>query len=266
MYHLNVMYEKKTVPIEYHNDDRLSTIPHMHKEVEIIYDAGGSCAAYADDNRCVLKPGDLFVAFPNQIHYYEMIEDGSFYVLVVSTEIFLGLERMLKSNVPVENLIHIAQDDPARQLLEEIRRVGAEKENVCRMTAMNGYINLLMCSVLPQLTLVPFHSGDNATLRTILEYCVHHFNEELSLEKLSEDLHFSKYYISHMMNRSLNMGLNEYINALRVDAACRLLSNTDKKIADISEDVGFGTIRSFNRAFRQQQQMTPAEFRARAKA
>lgn len=267
MNRLDVMVEKKTEPIEYHNDGRLSMIPHMHKEIEITYDVRGSCVAYADDNCYVLEPGDFFVAFPNQIHYYEMIEDGSFNVLVVSTELFPGLERLLKSNIPAENMIHIAKDDPARPLLAEIRRVGDEElKNVCGMTALNGYINLLMCSVIPQLTLVPTHSGDNAALRTILQYCTDHFNEKLLLENLSEDLHFSKYYISHIISRSLNMGFNEYINALRVDAACRLLSNTDKKIADISEEVGFGTIRSFNRAFRQQQQMTPAEYRARAKA
>ncbi len=98
-----------------------------------------------------------------------------------------------------------------------------------------------------------------------MDYCYHHFRDELSLETLSSELHFNKYYISHLINRKLNMRFNDYVNALRVDAACTLLSNTDNKIANISEDVGFGTIRSFNRAFRQQKQMTPLEFRAQTK-
>ena len=34
------------------------------------------------------------------------------------------------------------------------------------------------------------------------------------------------------------------------------------KIADISEDVGFGTIRSFNRSFKQIMKVSPAEYRS----
>lgn len=265
MYRQNVMYETKTKPIYFMNSVHLSPVPHMHKEIEIVYAVQGCCVAYADDSRCKLKPGDLFFSFPNQIHYYEADQDGLFYVLILSSEIFLGLERLLKNNVPVENMIHIAPDDPVRQMLDAARQANEDRENICRLTTLNGYLNLLMSSILPRFTLRPFHSEENSTLRTILDYCEHHFNEELSLEKLSEELHFSKYYISHLMNRSLNIGFSDYVNALRIDAACGLLSNTDKKIADISEDVGFGTIRSFNRAFRQQRKMTPVEFRARAK-
>lgn len=238
----------------------------MHKEVEIIYCKKGSSEAYADDNRCELHPGDLFISFPNQIHYYEVIEHGCFYVLILSPEIFLGQEKMLKSNVPVENVVRFGEDDVVRQLLEEARQISSNMQDDYQLTALNGYMNLLMSRILPELTVTPFHSADNSTLRTVMDYCYHHFREELSLEKLSAELHFSKYYISHLMNKSLNMGFNDYVNALRVEAACELLRNTDDKIADISEDVGFGTIRSFNRAFRQQQQMTPLEFRARSKA
>lgn len=265
MYHQNVMYEKKTEPIDIFSNSYLTRGPHMHKEIEMVYDICGSTVAYADNNRYELEPGDLYIAFPNQIHYYEVSEDGYFCVMILSPENFLGLERLLKTHVPLDNLIHIGKDDPARQFIEEARRVAAEEKSACYTTELNGYMSLLMSRVLPQLTLCPIHDTDNATLRMILDYCAQHFDEELSLEKLAEELHFSKYYISHLMNRSLNMGFNEYVNVLRIDAACGFLRNTNKKIADISEDVGFGTIRSFNRAFRQQRQMTPAEFRALAK-
>ena len=57
------------------------------------------------------------------------------------------------------------------------------------------------------------------------------------------------------------LNFSDYINTLRVRRASRLLEKTDKKIADISEDVGFGSIRSFNRAFLDVMKMTPKEFR-----
>ena len=47
----------------------------------------------------------------------------------------------------------------------------------------------------------------------------------------------------------------------RVREACHLLLYTDRKIADISEEVGFGSIRSFNRAFLKLIDLTPAQYR-----
>ena len=38
------------------------------------------------------------------------------------------------------------------------------------------------------------------------------------------------------------------------------LNNSENKISDISEDVGFGSIRSFNRAFKSIMDMTPLEY------
>ena len=58
------------------------------------------------------------------------------------------------------------------------------------------------------------------------------------------------------------MKFNDYINSLRVSAASRYLSGTDKSITEISELVGFGTSRTFNRAFLKQFGKSPSEYRA----
>ena len=82
---------------------------------------------------------------------------------------------------------------------------------------------------------------------------------------MAEGLHLSRCYISHLFNRKLSLGFNDYINMLRVQDACTQLLETDKKIADISEEVGFGSIRSFNRAFKNITGLTPLEYRANTK-
>ena len=64
-----------------------------------------------------------------------------------------------------------------------------------------------------------------------------------------------------MMSAKLRMGFNDYINSLRVSNACKLLRKTDLSITEISERVGFNTLRTFNRAFSKQMGMTPREYR-----
>ncbi|MBO7296439.1 MAG: helix-turn-helix transcriptional regulator, partial [Clostridia bacterium] len=62
----------------------------------------------------------------------------------------------------------------------------------------------------------------------------------------------------------IGTGFNDYINALRVSEACRYLRRTNKSITEISALVGFGTLRTFNRAFIKQVGTSPSEYRKSA--
>ena len=85
-------------------------------------------------------------------------------------------------------------------------------------------------------------------------------SDKKRIDKLSKELDKVK-----EQNKRLKQNFNEYINNLRIAEACNLLRESDKKIADISEDVGFGTIRSFNRAFKLSIGVSPAEYRSNSK-
>ena len=85
-----------------------------------------------------------------------------------------------------------------------------------------------------------------------------------ALELLEKELHISKYYVSHVMHEKLNVGFNEYVNSLRVSNACIYLLKTDMSITEISDAVGFNSIRTFNRAFAKQMKVSPSEYRATA--
>ncbi len=111
--------------------------------------------------------------------------------------------------------------------------------------------------LLPQCSLVPVQNTSNQTIKNILDYCNKHYTERLTLDTLAQALHLNKYYISHALNKHINMRLNTFINSLRTEEACHLLKNTDKKISAISQTVGYDTIRSFNRAFMEIMGMTP---------
>ena len=123
----------------------------------------------------------------------------------------------------------------------------------------------MMSLLLPKFTLKTISAEKNSTFYNIIDFCTHNFREDITLDIIAEKLHLNKYYISHLINKRLKQNFNEYINNLRIAEACNLLRESDKKIADISEDVGFGTIRSFNRAFKLSIGVSPAEYRSNSK-
>ena len=132
-------------------------------------------------------------------------------------------------------------------------------------TIISGILNQSIGLILPEIKLNPRIKTDNSTLQAVLAFCAEHFYEDITLDSVSESLHLSKYHISHLLNQKLGISFNSYINMLRIDKACDLLEETDKKTADISEDVGFGSIRTFNRAFLQISGITPLKYRNRYK-
>ena len=78
---------------------------------------------------------------------------------------------------------------------------------------------------------------------------------------LSDKLGLNRYYISHLFSKKLGMRFNDYINSLRISEACRMLLNSDDSVTDICFHVGFGTLRTFNRAFIRHTGRTPSEYR-----
>ena len=256
---MDIIYENKTDLIEYSVDRALSSTVHLHKELEIIYVRQGKSVAYADNNSYLLNAGDMFIAFPNQVHYYRSVSRGEFMVIIFSPDILYDVSSKISKSKPDINCFTSSDDGNLKDIFDRMYALDGEYKNI----AVSGYLNVLMSRILPRLRLQTVDTENNSAFYNIIDFCTHNFKDDITLDIVAEELHLSKYYISRLINNRLKQNFNEYINNLRISEACNLLRETDEKIADISEDVGFGTIRSFNRAFKLIMGMSPAEYRSK---
>lgn len=256
----NAYLENRREYFTYFQQRGLWPRPHLHSEVELIYVREGSAVAHADQYCTTLGQGDLFIAFPNQIHYYEDAKAGVYDVLILSQEMLYGLRETLGDYVPKSNVLSLEEGGAIQELFFGCISCKGEY----RRSRRSGYANLLLGEILEQLTLTRRIKSDNSSLVSILDYCANHFEEEVTLSTLAEELHLSRYHISHLLNAKLGLGLNAYLNILRIKRACELLQERENKISEVSLAVGFGSIRSFNRAFLSVMDMTPQEYRSLA--
>lgn len=248
-----------TEPLTYELRPWLSPVPHTHQELEIIYVIRGSCVAYANQHKEVLREGDLFIAYPNQVHYYESAiwGEGSYVLLIFNASILYEMENQISNYEPIQNSVHIGVDTPLAAKLQAIAQIkGSYSDAKARYS-----IGLMMMELLPMLKLSPIVPEEDSTVIMILEYCRKHYREPLSLERLSQEFHLSRGYISQIFNRKIHMSFTHFVNALRVHAAIKLLKNSEMKIVDITEEVGYTSLRSFNRAFMEIANTTPTEYR-----
>lgn len=86
----------------------------------------------------------------------------------------------------------------------------------------------------------------------------------LDLKKLANTLNVSPYEMSYFFSTNLNVNFNQFVNKKRVIEAKRLLidkSYTNIAIKDIGIEVGFSSASSFYRAFKENFNITPSQWR-----
>jgi len=88
--------------------------------------------------------------------------------------------------------------------------------------------------------------------------------EKLTLKMLAQELGLPEYKTRSLINKAFDYrNFNDYINHLRIaEASARLVAEPDTPIQNIALDVGYRTISSFNRTFREIHQQTPSDYRA----
>lgn len=76
-------------------------------------------------------------------------------------------------------------------------------------------------------------------------------------------VHLSPAAFSRFFRRFAGEPFVRHVNGLRVAKAARLLAETDRPVAAIAFDCGFGNLANFNRRFRERKGCAPLAFRAR---
>jgi AraC-like DNA-binding protein len=98
-------------------------------------------------------------------------------------------------------------------------------------------------------------------LERVLDYVHAHLAERTTVEELSAAFGVSVRHLLRLIRRSTGMGFAEYVQMRRVEAACRLLTETDEKIAAIAKSVGYRDAAHFREVFRKTIGTSPSMYR-----
>jgi len=104
-------------------------------------------------------------------------------------------------------------------------------------------------------------SSTNALVRDAKDYIKSHLAESLALQDIASVLHISKAYLCTLFKREVGTTVNDYITKQRLKEAKRLLSETDLRIGEICEKVGYQSDKYFIQVFRVNEGTTPLSFR-----
>ncbi len=236
--------------------------PHLHASLELVLATEGTIALGVGSQLFLLNEGDAGIVFPNQVHHYQAFGEtpGKVTYLLAAPSLTGVFLETLESHVPVNPVIPKAKLHPdvlyALQTLTGRRKKGPY-DDVLRA----AYVHILLSRMLPELTLQERIAQPTDLVDAVVTYIAAHSREEISLTSVAKALYISPYTLSRLFSSTFHTNFNRYVNHSRLEYSRMLLEETEQTITEIGMDAGFGSQRTFNRAFQTEYHMTPAAYR-----
>lgn len=107
-------------------------------------------------------------------------------------------------------------------------------------------------------------SGDKyAVAADVKRYIEEHFDQDLSLDILGEQVNLHPVYLSRIFKEVTDWNLSGYITDVRMRKAAEFLDGTNLKVQDVMSRLGYRKRQHFNKLFKEKYGMTPKEYRAK---
>jgi len=106
-----------------------------------------------------------------------------------------------------------------------------------------------------------FAPTTNAKVAAALSYVQDYFLKPISLRDVANAVHVNPAHLASLVKQNTGYTVGQWINRNRLTEACSRLLHTNKQIAEIGEDVGWGDVTHFIRQFKKTYGMTPAAWR-----
>lgn len=249
---------------------------HGHDFFELVYVIRGTATHYLGMEQMPLRQGDYFIIDTGSIHCYQDTHDFEIVNCLFLPEYVdralahcpslsaLLSNQILRFGVPVN--IKTADRTFRDEDGEVFRRIETMEEEF-REKQM-GYMELLRCH-LTEILVYAVRASDSAEQKrqphnataAMAEYLRLHYAEPLSLEELSLRLGYTPQYLSGLFRRDTGVTLQEYLQRLRIEMACRLLKEGTVPVEEVARTVGYSDSKHFSKVFRRYKGISPREQR-----
>lgn len=248
---------------------------HFHPEIELTLITEGSGTRIVGDSIENYAPGDLTLIGSGLPHTYASSPDSEVHeaVVVQFRDDFLGPEflgrpefSMIKDLVTTAALgVNLVAGEG---LTSSVRSLGIGSPatrtlallRLLATVADEPGIRTLTTTATPQ----PMRSGAKDRVDAVYAHVAANYTRPVHLAEVAKAAHLTPPAFSRFFRRRFGRTLTDYVNELRIAAACRLLSESDLPIAEIAARSGFQNLSNFNRRFRRLKGIAPRQYRQRS--
>ena len=110
-----------------------------------------------------------------------------------------------------------------------------------------------------------FNEKEQQLVSDVIKYIYDNYTKELTINNVTEKFDITDTKLNKILMAYSGKRFIEFLNALKIDKACEMLLTTDKSVIDISFELGFNTVKTFNNNFSKLKNMSPTDFRKTVK-
>lgn len=232
--------------------ENINFYPNMHYCYELIIVTAGRLHVKVNGQDTELHEGDGVLIFPNQIHSIHTEEYNRYVLCLFNHKLINAYNSKVASKVPVSNKFHCD--------LFYAEKLNSITENDSVM-AIKGLLYSLCDEFDKNMQYIEFEKSSHYLLYNIFKFIEQNYNKTCTLAELSKSLGYDYTYLSSYFKKTTGMYYSDYVDQYRINQACYLLRESDMPVMQVSKECGFNSHRSFTRNFREQFEMTPAEYR-----
>ncbi len=242
---------------------------HFHDSYEIYYMNSGTRDYFINDKTFRVHQGNLVLICPNVLHKTMDTGEQHSRLLISFRPSFLPFKNIhdiidqsfRQSGVLVFNF---ATQDRIETILSLMvneattKQLGYEARLQCHLVT-------LLIEIARYLETEPEDSELEPTVNQkifeVIQYLKSNYKKNITLEQLAEEFYISRYYLSRVFKKTTGFTIFKYIHSLRILEAQRLLKDTDMKVIEIAEAVGFVNVSNFGKVFKSISEVSPAQYR-----
>lgn len=259
----------------------LPPAPHTHQDAwEMGCCISGQAAVYYGKRLIPLSEGEAFFVPPGVSHSFIMEEKDANASFVVSFTCADGPVKLLRNQTlqitpPQKQLI----DQTIRELMNAFSRnrpglrmyhfepnpdapLGAEQMILCYLEQLLiGFLRSITMRKGVVITGTHFENSiGNYQIDTVRRYIREHLQEDLSVDCLAKEFHYSRTRLSVLFKEATGQTINEYITNERISKAKHLLVEGKLSMTQISRAVGYSSPQYFSRRFSQTVGCAPTDY------
>jgi AraC-like DNA-binding protein len=249
--------------------------PHSHDYIELVYMVKGTTFHLINGTEIALCEGELLLIGHGASHAIRSCSINDLSVnFIIHPDFFKSL-FFTDEDAPIEkffanalttsklNFFHfkVANELPVQNLVENLIGISLNEARN-RQTLTRATMELLFHCLTERTAELSSNNTREKIVMHVLQYIdTNYINGTLG--EVALQLHCSVSWLSREIKMITGHNFKELIQDKRMSQAVFLLTNTDMKIADISEAVGYENTSFFHRAFTRKYGITPSKLRNR---
>ncbi|MBQ6846702.1 MAG: helix-turn-helix transcriptional regulator [Oscillospiraceae bacterium] len=232
---------------------------HNHYEFGLCLDGQG---IFLIGNKMIpFTQGNISFIPPGVPHFVQSLDAHP------SHWLFIALSDEILSSPPPEVSENVIFDSCMEQVFQLITEE-LSKQSEGYQTVVSNLCEVLFIRAARLKNDAPVFFNYNNALSSVypaIEYIAGHYSEDIEIIHLANLCNMSLTHFRRKFTAVTNMTPLKYLLTMRLRMACVLLRLTDKKVSDISFEVGYNTLSSFNRHFKENYKMSPKDYRVKIK-